>query len=278
MKTQCYRKQKNKKKQTKKHKHHHYSYKSYFINEQKHDKQKGGANTTPSIIQSNPIQQIQQQVQEERKKSQQEQEQKNHSHIVQDALNVSKELTANFIQNVGNKLGININNPTQFNQIVDNINHTLTNPETKAKMKEMIANSAQTGKDLMTAASPFLEPLIQKAIEETTKASSKIGESAVKIGLNTAEEIPGVGVVIGTVRSLSNAGEAITAATNAISEITTAYADTANATAKNWERLQAEKKAILAKTQDSIQKFTQPTNYLPTPKIRTKLPTYIKNK
>jgi len=185
-------------------------------------------------------------------------ERKSDSHIFQDMFKLTEGITSNFIQNVGTNLGVDVSNPQQLNSLFDSLNTFISDPKNTAKLKEMISNSAAIGKDILKAASPFIDPLVDKTIEEGKIAASKIGTSAIKIGLNTAEEIPGVGVLIGTLRSLSNAGEAIAAATNAFSEITTHTSDTINETSKNFKRIQSEKDAILKNTNDSIKNFTQP--------------------
>jgi hypothetical protein len=172
--------------------------------------------------------------------------------------NMASALATNFMVNAGRKMGIDVTNPQQVDNTLTKINETFTNPENVDKMKQTIGNMAHTGADVLEAAGPFITPLVDKTIEEGTKAASKIGESAIKIGLNTAEEIPGVGVLIGTARSLSNAGEAITAATDAAAKVIEASSETVNATAKNWERLQAEKQATLARINNTTTRFNQP--------------------
>jgi hypothetical protein len=152
-------------------------------------------------------------------------------------------------------MGIDVTNPQQATQALAAINHTLTDPQAVQQMKQTIATAAESGKEMLQAAEPLIDPLVDKTIEEGQKAASKIGEAAIKIGLNTAEEIPGVGVLIGTVRSLSNAGEALTAAADAAAEITHTAADTVEGTAQNWKRLQAEKAAAIARTQASMRQF-----------------------
>lgn len=168
---------------------------------------------------------------------------------------LAKTLAANFIQNVGAKMGIDVTNPRQTAQTLAAINRTMTDPQAVAQLKTTVANAAETGKEMLQAAEPFIDPLVNKTIEEGEKAASKMGEAAVKIGLNTAEEIPGVGVLIGTARSLSNAGEALTAVADAAAEITDTAAETVEGTTQNWKRLQAEKAAAIARTQASLQQF-----------------------
>jgi len=160
-------------------------------------------------------------------------------------------LATNFIRNVGAKMGIDVTNPQQTTQALNAINHTAA----QSQMKTAVANAAETGAEILQAAEPFIDPLIDKTIEEGQKAASKVATAAVKIGLNTAEEIPGVGVLIGTARSLSNAGEALTSVADAAANITNTAAQTVEGTKANWDRLQAEKAAAISRTQQSIRQF-----------------------
>lgn len=168
----------------------------------------------------------------------------NNSHkinIMNNGIELGKKMTSNLIQNISQKLNIDLTNPDEMNDYLKKINIALNDPKNKEQLKEIIRNASEHAKDILEASSPFIEPLINKTIEESEKAMSKIGSSAVKIGLNTAEEIPGVGILIGTIRSLNNAGEALLATINAGNEIITSGSDAINATSINLKNMQEEK-------------------------------------
>jgi len=169
-------------------------------------------------------------------------------------------LTLKGVERVGSLMGINLSDSRSINEKLDQIKLALSDPKNKEKIKEILGEAAKVGAVAVEAARPFIQPLVNKSIAVGTEAMSKIGESAVKIGLNTAEEIPVAGVVIGTVRSLSNVGEALAAATSAASAVVTASSDTINAATKNFERLMKEKINSVNRINESVNKFKQPFN------------------
>jgi len=169
-------------------------------------------------------------------------------------------LTVKGVERIGTLLGINLSDSRSVNEKLDQIKFALSDPKNKEKIKDVVSEAAKVGAVAVEAASPFIQPLVNKSIAVGTEAMSKIGESAVKIALNTAEEIPIAGVMIGTVRSLSNAGEALAAASSAASEVVTASSDTINAATKNFQRLMKEKMSSVNRINDSLNKFQQPFN------------------
>jgi hypothetical protein len=192
-------------------------------------------------------------------------------------------LTVKGVERVGSLLGVNLSDSRSVNEKLDQIKFALADPENKEKVKEIVSQAAEVGAVALEAASPFIQPLVNKSIAVGTEAMSKISESAVKIALNTAEEIPVAGVVIGTVRSLSNAGEAFAAASSAASQVVAASSDTINAATKNFERLMKEKMNSVNRINESVNKFQQPFNgqkimQLPSPQIQMqKLTGGVKN-
>ena len=155
-------------------------------------------------------------------------------------------------------LGVDLYSSQDINEKLEKIKIALADPRNKEKVREIVSEAAKVGSVALEAASPFIKPLVDKTVDVGSEALSKMGESAVKIGLNTVEEIPGVGVVIGTVRSLNDAGEAVVAASNAASEVITTTSDSINAATKNFERLMKEKMQGLNRINDSVSKFQKP--------------------
>lgn len=167
-------------------------------------------------------------------------------------------LTVKGVDHLAILLGVDFSNSQSISNKLEQIKAAINDPKNKEKVREIVNEAAQVGAVAIEAAEPFIKPLVDKTTELGNEALSKIGESAVKIGLNTVEEIPGVGVVIGTVRSLSDAGEAFLAASNAANEVITTTSDSINAATKNFERLMKEKTDGLNRINDSVNKFQQP--------------------
>ena len=169
---------------------------------------------------------------------------------------VAREATATTLEGMGELAGVDLENPSEVGDKLDSINQSLTNPENRKKMEEIARNAAEVGAIALEAAEPFTKPLIDQTVEAGGHALSQMGEAGVKVLLNTAEEIPGVGVVLGTVRSLSNIGEAILSSINAGAEVITSSSDSLNAAVKNFDRLIQEKGDVLERTKQSIVDFT----------------------
>jgi len=185
---------------------------------------------------------------------------------VSEVVDKTKQLAASAaldsVEDVGKAIGINIMKPEEIQKKLDNINDAIHDPETIVKVKDIAEGVAEIGGVLIESTKPFVEPMINNTIELAGEAASKIGEAGVKVILNTAEEIPGVGVVIGTVRSLSNIGEAFIATANTGSEIATDMADTVNASFKYFKELIKEKSDVVNRTVNSIKHFTSPKRFI----------------
>jgi hypothetical protein len=121
--------------------------------------------------------------------------------ILQKTSELAEGVALKTIENIGLLLGIDLSNPEDVNGNLDKIKLALSNPETKEKIRSIIGQVSEILGVAIEAASPFIEPLMNKTFEVGTEALSKMSEAGVKIVLNTAEEIPGVGVLIGTIRS-----------------------------------------------------------------------------
>jgi hypothetical protein len=169
-------------------------------------------------------------------------------------------LTIKGIEHLAILLGVDLSNSQSINTKLEEIKLALIDPRNKEKVKEIISEAAKVGAVAIEAADPFIKPLLEKTTKIGQEALSKLGETAVKIGLNTAEEIPGVGILVGSVRSLSDAGEAFISSANAANEVITTTSDSINAATKNFERLMKEKMERLNRINDSVNKFKQPFN------------------
>ena len=159
------------------------------------------------------------------------------------------------VEGVGNLLGVDLTNPEQTDKKLEEIKENLTDPENVERIKEIAEGASEVGQIALEASQPFIDDFVDKSVETAGKAASKIGESGVKILLNTAEEIPGVGIVFGTIRSIGNAGEAVISTVNAGAEVAETYADSVNAATKNFNRLMEEKGLINERTEESVKEF-----------------------
>ena len=180
------------------------------------------------------------------------------SNIIEKTGQLAEGVTVNAIENTGALLGVDLSKPEETSEKLDDMKEALTSPENVEKMTEIVGEAAKVGAVALDAAEPFTDPLLKKSGEVLEKSGSIIGKAGVNILLNTAEEIPGVGVVIGTVRSVAKIGEAGLAAADATSEIVTTTSDSVNAATQNFDDLMKEKGDVLKRTDDSVKEFEEP--------------------
>ena len=162
------------------------------------------------------------------------------SEIVKDSVALTEGIAAASLEGVGDLVGVDLEHPEQ----------------TTEKLNTLVENSAIIGAVALEAADPFIQPMVDKTIDVASKSVSKLGETGVKVLLNTATEIPGVGVIIGSARSLSNIVEAGLSLTDAASQIITTFSDTMNASSRNFSNLIKQKGNITKRTDDSIKTFS----------------------
>lgn len=175
--------------------------------------------------------------------------------IASDGIVLAEGLAEKGIEQVGNAVGVDVTHPETIENKLHQIKNIISNPVIKEEI-------AKIGEVVLESASPYIEPLKEKVIEKAQEVGQEIGKSAVQIALNTADEIPIVGLVISGVRSGNQAAKAALATVNATSEVVKDTADTINATAKNFERLVGEKIKIGDRISNSISEFTNPKTLL----------------
>jgi len=186
------------------------------------------------------------------------------SKVMQKVVDLSEALAIKTIDNTSEFLNIDLKDSEQLQKRLEEIKVVLNDPKNKELMREVVANFAQVGIVALDAAKPFIDDLIDEIFEKLKVVGTEFGEAGVKIALNTLEEIPGYGVIIGTIRSASNAAEAVLASSNAFSEVVTKTSDTINASVQNFDKLMKEKGDLINRTTESINKFSENMKSMPT--------------
>ena len=158
---------------------------------------------------------------------------------------------------------LDLNNSDNFKQRLEELKILLNKPENKQLMKELGTNFSKMGIIALEASSPFIEKLITEIFDKLTIVGNEFGKAGVKIALNTMTEIPGYGVIIGSIRSASNAAEAVLASSNAASEIITVSSDNLNAAVQNFEKILNEKKEMEGRLGGSINNFLNNSKNMP---------------
>jgi len=190
------------------------------------------------------------------------------SKIVKKIIELTQGLAMKTIDRSAHFLNINLNDSEQFKQSLKDLKVLLTDPKNIQLMKEVVAEFAKVGVIALDAARPFIDNLITEIFDKLKIIGSQWGETGVKVALNTLEEIPGYGIIVGSIRSASNIGEAFFSTTNAAAEVWTRTSDNVNAAVQNFDKLLQEKNELITRTGGSIKKFLEDG---------VKMPEHIKN-
>jgi len=179
------------------------------------------------------------------------------SPIVKKIIELTEGLAMKTINRSAQFLNVNLNDSEQFKQSLEDLKVLLNDPRNIELMKEVVAEFAKVGIIALDAARPFIDKLLTDIFDKLKIIGSKWGETGVKVALNTLSEIPGYGIIVGSIRSVSNIGEAFFSTTNAASEVWTRTADNINAMTQNFDKLLQEKNELITRTGGSIKKFLE---------------------
>ncbi len=160
----------------------------------------------------------------------------------------------NVISGVGCLVGVDLKNP-EIGKKLDEINSSLTNKDNLDKMREVVANAAEAGEIAVEAAEPLIDPLTKLVSDTAEKIGTNFSEAAVKVALNTVEEIPGYGIIAGTIRSALNTGDAIAGSVEAASEALEATNELGKTFSRKIKQIVRDKENVLDRTSDTIQKY-----------------------
>jgi hypothetical protein len=165
--------------------------------------------------------------------------------IVHSAMN----LAGNAVEGVSDFFDIDLTN--QDNSGVEYLKDLQNNPV----FEETLEEAAKTAEVVLDAAAPVIEKVSDKVIDVGARASEKVVHSGIQIALNTAEAIPGVGVVVGAVRDIDQGAKAVQAVINAGEEIVMETADGVNLATQRYNQLVKEKSDTITSTEKSVKDF-----------------------
>jgi hypothetical protein len=185
------------------------------------------------------------------------------SKMLKGMINLSESLAMKMMDKTAQVFNLDLSDSDRFKQRLEELKVILNDPENKKLMRELMGNFAELGAISLEASSPFIEKLIVEIYDKLTVIGNEFGKAGIKIALNTLTEIPGYGVIVGSVRSASNAAEAVLASTNAANEIITTTSDNVNAAVQNFDKLLKEKQDVIDRTTESINNFSNNMKKMP---------------
>jgi len=243
-----------------------------LINRKKTRKYKGGTNSPTNKelktvtqdakntepIQEEPKSELEQKSLDELQNIKDEREAKG-AQMMEDASTIATGVTANALEGIGNVVGVDLTDPKEAAEDLDNIKKTVSDPKNVEKVKEIVGEAAKQGAVVFEAAKPLVDPILETTLKVGAKTAEKMADTGATIFGNLVKEIPGVGLVLSLVQDGSKVGEAISATTGAASEILTQSADSAVVFDKNLKELKKEGELAENRTDESIKEFENPS-------------------
>jgi len=178
------------------------------------------------------------------------------SELITNSSNIAKGLAINSIKGIGNLIGVDVTNPEEINQNLENIKKSLTNPQNIENIKKIINNFSENSGIYLEAAKPLINPLMDIVDKVGNKVATQFADTSSTIASNLVKEIPGVGLVYSSIQDASKIGDAFSAVVGAASELTEKGADALVVAKRNVERLKAEALQIKNRTANSINAFS----------------------
>jgi hypothetical protein len=177
-------------------------------------------------------------------------------------------------EHLAKKIGIDLLRPEKAAHQIAEVNKTLDNPAVQQQLKEGVGAYSKVAAATLDSTKPVMDEVIDIYANTAQEIGDEMGETAVKVGLNTIQSIPGVGAAVGVARDAGNIADAIynTSQINSISNTLIGQAlETSDSALK--EKLQAikeyekkttdlfdEKENIEGRTQKSIDNHMSNSN------------------
>ena len=145
---------------------------------------------------------------------------------------------------LGNNLASRIPFTDNIKSTLNGILQTLKDPEMRQNIRNIVGEGATTLAIGLEASQPAIDKVFSSIVDAIEKSTEKIANASISVFMNTAEEVPGIGIFIGTIRSLDTIVKTIQSLVNAGSEVIIANAD---AVSEITERIQQIKSQLLNK-------------------------------
>ena len=111
-------------------------------------------------------------------------------------------------EHLARKIGIDLLRPESAAHQISEVNKTLDNPDVREQLKEGVGVYSKVAAATLDSTKPVMDEVIDIYANTAQEIGDEMGETAVKVGLNTLQSIPGVGAAVGIVRDAGNIADA----------------------------------------------------------------------
>lgn len=152
--------------------------------------------------------------------------------------------------------------------VLEKTSEKLEDPQFQEDLKIAAANIADKASIVLDAADKPINKLVDKSVVIGEKLGEKMASSAVKIGLNAAGIIPGVGEVLNAVRVVDDVAKAGLAVADAGAQGIEMSADTVSETLDAIQEKIDQAENVLDRTNGSVTDFVDTDNIVKIPQIQ----------
>ena len=152
--------------------------------------------------------------------------------------------------------------------VLEKTSEKLEDPQFQEDLKIAAANIADKASIVLDAADKPINKLVDKSVVIGEKLGEKLASSAVKIGLNAAGIIPGVGEVLNAVRVVDDVAKAGLAVADAGAQGIEMSADTVSETLNAIQEKIDQAENVLDRTTGSVTDFVDTDNIVKIPQIQ----------
>jgi hypothetical protein len=175
--------------------------------------------------------------------------------LIKETQNVVTGSAINAVEMAGKAIGVDVTDPKEISEKLDDIKDSLTNPENIEKAKEIVGEVAKEGGIVLEAVDPLIKPLTKKVLDIGSETAVKMGDTGILLVKNAIKAIPGVGAAFVLVDDIGKISETAAATMGAAADITTQTADSVVVAKNNYEKLKSEKNEIESRVDNSKNEF-----------------------
>ena len=156
--------------------------------------------------------------------------------ILMKGINIFVDKTSKLLK-IDTSSNISVDMKKTINDKLTEINEILKDPATQEKIGELVKILREKGEIIVEAAKPAAKKAFYNAIEIMTEASTKMGQSAVKVGLDVAGIVPVVGEIIEGVRVVDDVVKAAQASIIAAADMVETGSDAVADSLENYKKI-----------------------------------------
>ena len=118
--------------------------------------------------------------------------------------------------------GINLTDETALKEQIAAVNRSLADPKVQTELQTLMVHLGEKARVLVKAAEPAVIEFINSSGSVVQKTLPKLIDDMTAIALNTAQAMPGLGILIGLLRDIDRGVSAAQTASAAAADVTTA--------------------------------------------------------